>query len=183
MILHKGSLSIQDKKTISLAVGEGNFPWFWYEKTIKPQEDYVQPGGFVHVLFSELKVTSPKYFYLVEIIIKELLTNEEIKSKFKFEKIVRAQANLLCNIENDAKNTAHQDFQDEDYFSVVYYPVDSDGDTLIFNDQKDVIDRESPKEGNYIIIKSNQLHGMQTPKYHKKRIAFNIVLSGEIVNK
>jgi len=182
MILHRGSLSIEDKKAISLAVDDPWFPWYWQEKTINKKKEIYQIGGFSHVFFSTLEIMSPKYFSLVEIILKELLTNEEIKNKFKFERIVRAQANLICNTENDEKNTIHIDFDYENYFSVVYYVIDSDGDTLIYNEQQHIIDRESPKAGHYIIIKSNQLHGVQTPKHHKKRIVFNIVLSGEIVN-
>jgi len=182
MILHRGSLSIEDKKAIYLAVEEENlFPWYWQEKTIN-KEDIYQLGGFSHFFFKELEITSKKYFYLVKIILKELITKEEIKNKIKFKNIIRAQANFICNVENDEKNTIHMDFKNENYFSIVYYVIDSDGDTLIYNEQKDIIDRESPRAGHYIIIKSNQLHGVQTPKHHKKRIVFNIVLSGEIVN-
>jgi hypothetical protein len=185
MILYRGSLPTKDKETISLAVDNGLFPWFWAEEAIKKNTNYVQVGAFFHLFFdhSPLEIKSPKYFYLAEIIIKELLTNEEIKNKFKFEKIVRARANLTCSVKSVEEDTIHIDTDDEDCFSIIYYVIDSDGDTLLFNDQKDIINRESPQAGNYIIFKSNQLHGFQTPKNHKKRIVFNIVLSGKVVNK
>jgi hypothetical protein len=78
------------------------FPWFWQEKTITTN-DYLQLGGFTHKFFTDNKINSKQYFYLIELILKELLTNKEITNKIKFKNIIRAQANLICNVENDEK--------------------------------------------------------------------------------
>jgi hypothetical protein len=66
------------------------------------------------------------------------------------------------------------------YKVFLYYPIDSDGDTLLFNEdwtskKHTIQNRKTPRKGNAIIFDAKQLHCSTPPKFNKHRLALNIV--------
>jgi len=57
--------------------------------------------------------------------------------------------------------------------------IDSDGDTLFFNKEGDIINRVSPKKGRCVIFDGDILHASQNPIKSKDRIVINIDLKNE----
>lgn len=152
------------------------FPWYWNEFQIKGYEDNSgtmgQNAGFTHVLFVNNEVNSG-HFYKIFDLINLILDKEQIKMK----SIFRIQANLAPNItltDEQMKNSIHTDMTENKYITLLYYVMDSDGDTVIFDDGKEV--RINPKQGNYVIFNSNLNHRATMPVENKRRIAINCIL-------
>jgi hypothetical protein len=180
MILHSGCIDLDVQNEIISTIVNENFPWYWNEHQIDLNiSAEKQISSFTHCFFRNEKVNS-NYFGVLDFFIKELNNK-----KFKFKKLVRSHASFLCNIntnEEQDKNSIHIDDENEDCFTLIYYIFDSDGDTLLYDNNYNVIHKESPVQGNYIIFKSNTLHKGNIPKMHKKRMVINIIFKGEIIN-
>ena len=74
------------------------------------------------------------------------------------------------NLEYKDLDTPHLDIDDrDDYYIVLYYVCDSDGDTVIFNETVEserytVKQRVSPKQGRVVIFDGSLMHTAQQPK-------------------
>jgi hypothetical protein len=58
--------------------------------------------------------------------------------------------------------------------TMVYYVNDSDGPTVIFNNNMEVIVESEPKKGKAIIFGGHRYHCGTLPEKHKERIAINV---------
>jgi hypothetical protein len=56
----------------------------------------------------------------------------------------------------------HRD-QEESMLVAIYYINDSDGDTLIFDDEYNIVQRVQPKKGRLIYFENDVLHAGQVP--------------------
>ena len=86
---------------------------------------------------------------------------------------------------SDLKNLVHKDIMDGDrgfnlkkkFISMVYYVEDSDGDTVLIDDDKRTILKTSePIKGNAIIFDSERWHRSTPPKLNKRRVIINFIL-------
>ena len=68
---------------------------------------------------------------------------------------------------------------DGDFVSFIYYVIDSDGDTVVYNEDSTIKEIASPIQNNCIYFNSRDLHKANLPKKHKKRIVINCVLEIE----
>lgn len=161
------------------------FPWYFYEETTHPESyffknsknlkncnDYCQ---FVHSLYvpSDNNFGS-EYFNLV----LSLLNQFSLKHKIDFLKIERAKANLQTQYQDNNEknfNIPHKDL-DTEHYVFLYYVNDSDGDTIIFDDNNKIIDKIKPKRGRVLLFDGNLLHSSSHPILSKKRIVINIDL-------
>jgi len=165
---------LQDK--IKNLVTSDYFPWFWNENqivyTTKNNHSYF---GFTHVAIRDYEANSE----LIEPI-KELIDEIVKKENIKYKAIFRAQFNLLTNTnitDEQLKNSIHIDIENSNFLTILYYVINSDGNTILYNNDKEtIISEHSPIEGEYIIFKSNTLHRASLPKINSRRLAINIVL-------
>jgi hypothetical protein len=72
-------------------------------------------------------------------------------------------------------NIPHKDL-DTEHYVFLYYVNDSDGDTIIFDDNNKIIDKIKPKKGRILLFDGNLLHSSSHPILSKKRIVINIDL-------
>jgi hypothetical protein len=96
---------------------------------------------------------------------------------------IRCKANLQTNNRNfgvDNYNPAHTDSPDP-HVVVVYYVNDSDGDTIIFNEQAvkgnfelTVKQRVTPKKGRAVMFDGKYLHSSCNPIGNDSRIIINM---------
>ena len=75
----------------------------------------------------------------------------------------------LKNIDTSVVDTPHVDLDDEEEHTVVlYYVIDSDGDTIIYNEREETStytekQRVTPKQGRVVIFDGRQYHTAQQP--------------------
>jgi hypothetical protein len=151
------------------------FPWSWQDNQIDNTLDTNQISGFGHVFLRDELIHS-KYFNLIQPIVYFF----EEKTNLKVKRIYRAQANLLVNqitTQEMLNSQIHIDNENDNFYSLVYYVIDSDGNTKLYNNKKDkeVVMSCEPKEGNACIFKSNTYHSATLPKINKKRIVLNFI--------
>jgi len=154
------------------------FPYYYNENQIK-DNNKGQIFGFTHCLYRDQKVNSSAFKLFLP-----LISEFSTKAKVKAKSIFRLQVNLIFNqlVNNEViQNTIHRDVEniDGNFVSFIYYVIDSDGDTIIYNDDLTVKERASPMENNCIYFNSRDLHTATLPKKHKKRIVINCVLELE----
>jgi len=168
---------LQDK--IKSSVISEYFSWFWNENqivyTTKKSHSYF---GFTHVAIRDYEANS-QTIDLIKYLVDEITKTENIK----YKAIFRAQFNLLTNTnitDEQLKNSIHIDIENPNFLTILYYVIDSDGNTIFYNEDKEtIISEHSPIEGEYIIFKSNTWHRASLPKINSRRLAINIVLELE----
>jgi hypothetical protein len=172
----QGKVSEALANKISGIIDSLDFGWYWNEYTIGYQKNEKEIGGLSHVFYKPDVSINSSYFPLISYLL------EELKEVINVEFIVRAQANLICNInvsEEENINSLHTDSPDDNTFSILYYVITSDGNTVIYNKEGSNI-KVSPIKGNYVIFPSNLLHKASPPKDNKKRMVINIIVKGKL---
>ena len=151
-----------------------DFAWYWNENQIDAvlgfsRDEY---SGFTHIFYRDNQINSgffDKVSNLINLIVE--------KEKIEYKSLYRAQANLIQNInitDEQLLNSIHYDMPTDNYISIIYYVMDSDGDTVIFDNDKEV--RIPPNQGSYVIFKSSTKHRATIPKLNKRRMVINCVL-------
>lgn len=92
--------------------------------------------------------------------------------------VVRVYVNIMTMGVEYGVLTPHPDLRDPHAITFLYYVVDSDGDTFIFDEANDkIISRHMPKKGTGIIYPSSTIHAASVPMRHEIRSALNIIYS------
>jgi hypothetical protein len=126
---------------------------------------------FVHVFSSNGKTSgflhyiSPLYNKLIDLLEDDYF-------------LIKCKANL--NFQDNSyteKNyyTPHVDDGNSPGISAIYYVNDCDGDTLFFNENKQIIKKISPKKGTLVYWPSDIFHAGSPPKKSKYRVVINMV--------
>ena len=187
----------------------GNFGWFYTPSTVlfrgRPKENlelnYKRVSSGVTIvykdevcttIFNKDTIDTPQLYHsayhggeATSIHFDQL---SEIMKYLDFENvnyhIYRIKSNLTFNL-TDYKKINHQpihiDNDTEDNKSLLYYVNDSDGDTLFFDNDLNIIKRVSPKKNTAVLFDSNILHAGSNPIKSKKRIVVNTIFKMEII--
>ena len=163
-------------------VMSGGFTWQWNAEEIIPTTPDPYAFQITHVLFYGGVVRS-RYFALVNSMVGYFLE----KTKFKLKRIVRIKVNLIPRLVHDEQsivNMGHTDLEPTTkgkYISVIYYVADSDGDTIVYEEDKKTIKlTQAPVKGKCIWIDAkNTWHSSSIPTKHKRRVVINFVLEVE----
>lgn len=151
------------------------FPWYWRSSSTygiyKEGKDY----QFVHIIYHENTAYS-EIFELARNILFEI----EMQLGITIKDLYKIKANLTTPSalsEEDLNDAIHIDMgkSDKEYYTLVYYVNDSDGDTIIYDDNKNVVKHKSPQKGSAIFFPSHTWHRHTPPKSHKRRIVLNFV--------
>jgi hypothetical protein len=159
-------------------IDSDTFPYFYQENQIF-ENNIDQIFGFTHCVYKNKQINSNVFELLMPLI------NEFSKQcKIKVKNIFRLQVNLSFdqNVTKEIlKNKIHRDVEniDGNFITFIYYVIDSDGDTIIYNEDLTVKERASPIQNNCVYFNSRNLHEPNLPKKHKKRIVINCVLEVE----
>ena len=163
---------------IETAINNHGFPWYFQENQIyTTRDDIPQIFGMTHMFYKDGKKNSSYFDSILP-----LTYFFEDRTKLKIKSIFRMQANISFDqvtTEDIINNSIHIDLNHDSFYSLVYYVVDSDGDTIIYDNKKNIIESCSPKKGNAIYFKSNQPHFGSLPKEHKSRIVINCIFEVE----
>jgi hypothetical protein len=154
------------------------FPWYYKDNQVS-NKNTDQIFGFTHCFFKDKEINSTGFNTLIP-----LISEFSTQSKLKVNNIFRLQANLIFNqpvSETTLKNGIHRDIEniEGNFVSFVYYVIDSDGDTVLYNEDMTIKEKASPISNNCIYFNSRDLHEANLPKKNKKRIVINCVLEIE----
>jgi hypothetical protein len=158
------------------------FWWQWNAENIiaTTPDEYV--SQMTHVFFYGGVVRS-RSFALVNTVLGYFLE----KTKFKLKRIVRIKANLIHNLvhnEQSLINLNHTDLETHakgNYVSIVYYVDNSDGDTVVYEEDRETIKLSVPPiKGKCVWFDAkNTWHRSNIPTHHKRRVVINFVLEVE----
>jgi hypothetical protein len=164
-------LPISLSENIKNITTSANFPWYFNEN-ITPTS-HVSLFQFTHTFFRDGQITSDFYYE-----ISPIIYFAEEKLNLKFKKIIRIKANLLTRDDNHHKyldSTIHQDVEYEGCKSLIYYVDNFDGNTILFDNDKNIMKEIKPKYNSCILFNSNIWHRSTPPINYKKRIVLNCI--------
>jgi len=157
-------------------VNKEYIPWYFYEMVHNTSSacdsNDISTHGFVHKFFDNNKVNSMYIFLLNPIL-------EKLSCHFDCSIIpVRMKMNMNLNIGRQVAPYPHIDkieaIDNKYYKTAIYYINDSDGDTLFFDDAKNIVCRQTPKKNTLVLFSGDLLHSAQLPIVSPKRLVVNI---------
>ena len=149
-------------------------PWFFIEDvTFSDKSNNQKSPAFTHLLLSDGKPSG--YFDLTRIIPHIAL--EKINRPANLFQFIKARAFLQLPLSNAGRNNIHTDYP-MPHTVCLYYVNDSDGDTVLFdNDQKTVIQSVTPKKNRAVIFNGLIPHCSTVPTLDKRCVInFDITL-------
>jgi hypothetical protein len=178
------------KKRLQDIFNSSDFPWYYADVT---QMYKIDPNKSDNLFqFCHIFINDGKSYSNLTSEILPLIYAFEKETGLKVKETHRIKANLLTRMDftdDDLYLTIHKDvgikdFNDEsdintfkNYVSFIYYVNDSDGDTVLFdNETLKQTERINPISGNCVWFKSTTPHRATPPKEHKNRIVINFVL-------
>jgi hypothetical protein len=155
------------------------FPWFWRPSTVYGANDDGEGSKdfqFIHMAFYDNQPQSELFNFVTP-----LLFDFEKATGITIKNLRKIKANLLPKQYLDKaelEETVHTDVDkcDKSYISIVYYVVDSDGDTIIYDDTNNVALQAQPVKGDAVYFPSYMRHRATPPKHNKRRIVLNMIV-------
>jgi len=160
---------------IQMLADDSIFPWYYNASTAyRDNEGAESLYQFVHVAYKDGNMNTNHYYF--SIVMRIIEKAEQLLDK-QLE-IYRAKLNLLPrqpHNEEDLEKAVHTDIDEEGYVSIIYYLEDSDGDTVLYKDEKEELERFTPVANTGIIFDSNTRHRATPPTKNKVRRVINII--------
>jgi predicted nucleotidyltransferase len=152
------------------ALCSDTFPWYFNNGLIPNATNLIDPFQFTHNIIIDGEARSDVYA-----LIKPMLYFIEWHTNIKIKKVVRIKANLITrnNSACDASRTMHQD-KVGNYKTFLYYVDDSDGDTILFSeDKKTETLKLTPQANKALYFDSSTWHASGIPVVAKRRVVIN----------
>lgn len=164
---------------LAFEIGHHYFPWFWRPSTrygIEEEGKDSKDFQFVHIMYHEGSPMSEAWGLVQPVLFAfEEHTGITIKDVYKVKANLTTKLNLT---EAEQEEATHVDIikGDKKYLTIVYYVIDSDGDTVVIDDETT---RVSPRKGTAVYFPSELNHRPTPPLEHKRRIVLNIIVEVE----
>ncbi len=168
------SLEYQEKIKQELLGLENNFPWI-YTEDVTGAGDYDSQHRaalghqYVEIDDDDVSEITSVYHHLFT----PMLSKACQHLKMPEVEVLQGRSFLqfpLKNIDTSVVDTPHIDLDEGDeHIVVLYYVIDSDGDTIIYNERTESSSytekqRVSPKQGRVVIFEGGQYHTAQQPQ-------------------
>ena len=187
--------SLQEKIKFDILNNDENFHWGFIDDITNPDDPtHTQKrAGFYHYFYQNSLRYCKDYSWMARDIVSPVID----KLKLKIYQIVQSRAFLqlpLNNIESLVDN-AHVDLSSP-HLVVLYYVMDSDGDTIIYNSQWEkgetlknseetakllIKKKVTPKQGRVIVFNGSYWHTAEQPK-DNNRCVINTNITYEGIN-
>jgi len=149
-----------------------------YDKNNKNIKDSVQ---FVHPIFDKDPLSS------IYSLVYPILWFFEKEAGYNIVDVLRIKANSLTRDGEDLRyQPPHIDMASAGYHSLIYYINDSDGDTILFNedlyhghDNLTECTRITPTKGSAVLLPSHLFHSSSCPIDSKRRLVINFIIKLE----
>jgi len=171
------SQDLQENIRLKLMCNE--FPWYFIKDITDNEKGKQERPGFEHMYVRNFHVNSDHHRMMLPI-----LDNACEKIGFNYSKIFmgRSFLQLPLGLQDTKRDTPHTDWT-EKHLVVLYYVCDSDGDTVIYNEQKlpenkklTVQKTVTPKQGRAVVFDGSYWHTAEQPKYNTRLIVnYNLV--------
>lgn len=153
------------QEAIKTSLFDNTTTWNYLSDITKYPGKDQQRAGFLHEMVFNGEVLSPFAYHTLPII-----TNTLVRSNKELDKVIniRSFLQLPLNIDTSEVDTPHIDLHSP-HLAMVYYVVDSDGDTIIYNETKESNTyteqrRVTPKQGRVVIFNGLTWHTARQPK-------------------
>lgn len=188
-------LDKEESSLIEKQMYDSFFPWFftcqkaddgkmYTVSSVKANEwkndkNVIDNGQFVHLFLSLVENSqeiNSSYMDIPYKILSEF--SKKTKTNIDFSDILRIKANLITQYREYTKNSygiPHTDYSYEHYV-LIYYVNDSDGDTVLFDKNKKIMAKITPKKGRCLFFNGNILHAGGHPVDNFSRCVININL-------
>lgn len=158
-----------------------HIPWKWYHDTISPTLHPSTPPGFDAYRGGQFVYNALDHPKLNQINTPLQLPLRLLQEKFnKGIQILKCKANFIFR-EHHTTSTSlfpiHTDIKPPTplhvFWTAIYYVNDSDGNTIIFDEDLKVRKVITPKKGRLVLFHGHSLHAGQPPIHSNKRIVIN----------
>ena len=152
---------------------ENDFPWYYTEDvtTAGDFDSQYRPAlNHYYVNFDDDDISEVESVY--HHLFVPMLSKACKYLKIPETEVIQGRSFLqfpLKNIDTSVVDTPHIDLDEGDeHVVVLYYVVDSDGDTIIYNERTESLtytekQRVTPKQGRVVIFEGGQYHTAQQP--------------------
>ena len=167
------SLDYQEKIKQELLGLENDFPWYYTEDvtTAGDFDSQYRPAlNHYYVNFDDDDISEVESVY--HHLFVPMLSKACKYLKIPETEVIQGRSFLqfpLKNIDTSVVDTPHIDLDEgEEHIVVLYYVIDSDGDTIIYNERTESPSytekqRVSPKQGRVVIFEGGQYHTAAQP--------------------
>ena len=158
-------IDLNYQEQIKTTLLENDFPWYYIHDVTNPYVNKQQSPGFQHNLVLEYGQENSPHHILFENLIKICC------AKFNRQSVEvikgRCFLQLPLNLKNNDVDMPHTDTH-HNHIVILYYALDSDGDTIIYNekiksDNYTVKKRVTPKQGRVVIFDGGLFHTAEQP--------------------
>ena len=167
------SLEYQEKIKQELLGVNNNFPWFHTEDVtdageLTSQHRPALAHQYVNLNDDDVSEIESIFHHLFT----PLLSKACQHLKMPQTEVIQGRSFLqfpLRNIDTSVVDTPHIDLDEgEEHIVVLYYVIDSDGDTVIYNERTKSLtytekQRVTPKQGRVVIFEGGQYHTAEQP--------------------
>ena len=162
----------QDVKEIHKLLTSKSFPWYHIDKTIVNDDYQIGPNNEEYEFFQHCFVRDCAKNSDYMLVALKLLDRFTDLTGIKFQEVSRVQANYVSQKKVGLHSPAHND-QSYPHYVLLVYINDSDGDTVMYDNDFNEIHRITPKQGKIIMFDGSIMHGACPPVDSKYRIVFN----------
>lgn len=175
-----------EKDRFEIIFADRKFPWYYIpEGTVTPDavanhgdNNTVEYPQFNHTFYVE-DTENSQYWPIA----KDLLRLFFERTKIPYTDVLRARTNLQTQFNGSGEffyNCPHHDGVELPHMVLLYYPIDSDGDTFIFDREYGqprttykILERITPKKGRFVLFDGKRFHTGQHPAKSPRRIVQN----------
>lgn len=181
---------------IETAFTSRDFPWYYYDNTLNmdlPDEEirvrgYYDDGKtketsqFVHAFYVPDRGAISGYYHLVHTMMHYSPFTPTGIFRIKCNMITK-QSDYPIGFHHGIHSDTRIDIEDYEKMKILlYYPIDSDGDTIVYDkkagdDMTDIteLQRITPKRNTAVVLDACQLHTSSPPIESDIRLSLNVV--------
>ena len=150
-----------------------NIPFAFLEGLTDKKTEGFYDFGWSHVLFLQNQNYFSEYMHNVH----QILYYFSFFKKLNLKQIITSRIYFQHPSSNPGYQPPHVDLP-YPHFSCIYYVNDSDGDTVFYDNDKNIIKKVSPKKGRIIFFEGSINHSGSRPKNkHRIIINFNFLIT------
>lgn len=141
-----------------------NFPWYFQKSTlISGETDF---HFLAHNFYG--KDRNPSDFMSIPV---QILQKFIERTDNKYTELLRIQGNLVHKTNWKSHSQIHID-NEEPHHVLIYYVINSDGNTVMFEDEN-IVEEIAPKKGRFVLFDGNIFHAHFPCIQYDKRIVIN----------
>ena len=150
-----------------------SYPLVGFESTVMQTNKTKENIQFTHQFVREGAVVS-SFFNCVEPLLYHFLAKDEAIRTMNLQKIKLNLNPIAKHFAEDEYFTPHIDNNNfNEGITAIYYINDSDGDTLFFDSDMNIVERITPQKGTLVYFNNQIFHAGQPPQNNPYRAVIN----------